>query len=35
MSYKIYTYADPYSIAQTDFWEEISIILNYALPGHW
>ena len=23
MSYKIYTYADPYRIAQTDFWEEI------------
>ena len=23
MSYKIYTYADPYRIAETDFWEEI------------
>lgn len=23
MSYKIYTYADPYRISQTDFWEEI------------
>ena len=23
MSYKIYTYADPYKISQTDFWDEI------------